>query len=78
MKPVLADKHGFGVAAGRIPVVMTPAGRREAPRRVAIELRRGRASRTHPIAATIPSPPGSLLARFAAIVLGNWLGDALF
>jgi hypothetical protein len=47
------------VAAGQIPIVLTPAGRREVPRRFVIELReaigelRGKSSGRHPLAAAL-------------------------
>jgi hypothetical protein len=47
------------VAVGQIPIVLTPAGRREVPRQFVIELReaigelRGKSSRRHPLAAAL-------------------------
>jgi hypothetical protein len=47
------------VTAGQIPIVLTPAGRREVPRQFVVELReaigelRGKSSRRHPLAAAL-------------------------
>lgn len=59
------------VAAGQIPIVLTPAGRREVPRQFVIELReaigelRGRGRHRHPLAAAIEA------RRDAAAALGG-------
>src|SRR3954449_2608955 len=47
------------VAAGQIPILLTPAGRRQVPRQFVVELReaigelRGKSSRRHPLAAAL-------------------------
>jgi hypothetical protein len=65
------------VAAGQIPIVLTPAGRREVPRQFVVELReaigelRGKSSRRHPLAAALAARREAATRTVGSVVRGS-------